>query len=102
MNKVIQNGQSLIDTATAAVASANRESDRLRDASDSVAHRFAASQGSGNSCTTAASQAAARAVMVFADLFKRANQRAGNLAGFADQSHARGVTCEQAFDGLGK
>ncbi|MBV4518552.1 DUF2514 domain-containing protein [Pseudomonas sp. SWRI74] len=38
--------------------------------------------------------------MVFADLFKRADQRAGYLAGVPDQARASGVTCQQAYDGL--
>lgn len=102
INKVVQNGQALIDTAAAAVTAANRESDRLRSAADGLASRIAASQVGGNSCTAAASAAATRAVMVLADVLKRADQRAGDLAGYADQSHGRGVTCEQAYDSLGK
>lgn len=100
INKVVQNGQALIDTAAAAVTVANRESDRLRSAADGLASRIAASQAGGNSCTAAASTAATRAVMVLADVLKRADQRAGDLAGYADQSHGRGVTCERAYDGL--
>jgi endo-alpha-1,4-polygalactosaminidase (GH114 family) len=102
INKVVQNGQALIDTAAAAVTAANRESDRLRSAADGVASRIATSQAGSNSCTAAASAAATRAVMVLADVLKRADQRAGDLAGYADQSHGRGVTCEQAYDALGK
>jgi len=102
INKVVQNGQALIDTAAAAVTAANRESDRLRSAADGLASRIAASQAGGNSCTAAASAAATRAVMVLADVLKRADQRAGDLAGYADQSHSRGLTCEQAYDALGK
>ena len=102
INKVVQNGQALIDTAAAAVTAANRESDRLRSAADGLANRIAASQGGSHSCTAAASAAASRAVLVLADVLKRADQRAGDLAGFADQSHSRGVTCEQAYDSLGK
>lgn len=102
INKVVQNGQALIDTAAAAVTAANRESDRLRSAADGLASRIAASQAGGNSCTAAASAAASRAAMVLADVLKRADQRAGDLAGYADQSHSRGVTCEQAYDSLGK
>lgn len=102
INKVVQNGQALIDTAAAAVTAANRESDRLRSAADGLANRIAASQGGSHSCTAAASAAATRAVMVLADVLKRADQRAGDLAGYADQSHGRGVTCEQAYDALGK
>lgn len=102
INKVVQNGQALIDTAAAAVTAANRESDRLRSAADGLASRIAASQGGGNSCTAAASAAASRAVLVLADVLKRADQRAGDLAGYADQSYSRGMTCEQAYDSLGK
>ena len=102
INKVVQNGQALIDTAAAAVTAANRESDRLRSAADGVASRIAASQAGGNSCTAAASAAASRAVLVLADVLKRADERSGDLAGYADQSRVRGVTCEQAYDSLGK
>lgn len=102
INKVVQNGQALIDTAAAAVTAANRESDRLRSAVDGLASRIAASQGGSHSCTAAASAAASRAVLVLADVLKRADQRAGDLAGFADQSHGRGVTCEQAYDAIDK
>lgn len=102
INKVVQNGQALIDTAAAAVTAANRESDRLRSAADGVASRIAASQAGGHSCTAAASAAVTRAVMVLADVLKRADQRAGDLATVADQARARGLTCEQSYDALGK
>jgi hypothetical protein len=39
---------------------------------------------------------------VLADVFKRADQRAGDLAAIADQARARGVMCEQAYDSIGK
>ena len=101
INKAIQDGQKLIDAAVADAAAA-RADVSVRDAADATAHRVAASGAGGHSCTTAASQAATRAALVLADVFKRADERAGDLAGYADQSRGRGVTCEQAFDGLGK
>lgn len=100
INKVIQDGQKVIDQAFAD-AGASRDDRSLRDAADETAGRVAASQAGGHSCTAAASQAATRAVMVFADVLKRADQRAGDLAADADQSRGRGVTCERAYDGLG-
>lgn len=99
INKVIQDGQKIIDQAFADAA-ASRDDRSLRDAVDATAGRVAASQAGGHSCTAAASQAATRAAMVLADVLKRADQRAGELAGFADQSHGRGLTCERAYDGL--
>lgn len=101
INKVIQDGQKVIDQAYADAA-ASRNDRSLRDAADATAGRVAASQAGGHSCTAAASQAATRAVMVFADVFKRVDQRAGDLAADADQSRGRGVTCERAYDGLGQ
>lgn len=101
INKVIQDGQKVIDQAFAD-ATASRDDRSLRDAADETAGRVAASQAGGHSCTAAASQAATRAVMVFADVLKRADQRAGDLAADADQSRGRGVTCERAYDGLGE
>ena len=100
INKVIQDGQKVIDQAFADAAD-SRDDRSLRDAADATAGRVAASQAGGHSCTAAASQAATRAVMVFADVLKRADQRAGDLAADADQSRGRGVTCERAYDGLG-
>jgi len=46
--------------------------------------------------------ALARAAMVLADVLKRADQRAGDLAEVADQARARGMTCEQAYEGIAK
>lgn len=99
VNKAIQDGQQIIDKAIADAAAARASADSLRGAADSLAARLTASQASGNSCTTAASQAATRAAMVLADVLKRADKRAGDLAETADQARARGVTCEQIYTG---
>lgn len=100
IDKAVQDGQRTIDqlTADAAVERASRHSVQLE--ADKFAARLAASHASGHSCTAATSAAATRAVMVLADVFKRADERAGDLAGYAQDSHARGVTCEQAYDGI--
>lgn len=100
INKAIQDGQRTIDQATADAAAARTSADSLRGAVDTLSARLAASEASGNSCTAAASKAATRAAMVLADVLKRADQRAGDLAELADQARARGMTCEQAYDGL--
>ncbi|MBV7571789.1 DUF2514 domain-containing protein [Pseudomonas sp. PDM32] len=100
INKAVQDGQRNIDQAMADAAAARASADGLRGAADNLARRLAASEASGNSCTAAASKAAARAAAVLADVLKRADQRAGDLAAVADQARARGMTCEQAYDGL--
>ncbi|AWY44509.1 DUF2514 family protein [Pseudomonas putida] len=102
INKAVQDGQRIIEQATADAATARASADGLRGAADDLAARLAASEASGHSCTAAASKAAARAAAVLADVLKRADQRAGELAEVADQARARGMTCEQAYDALGK
>ncbi|MDP9528464.1 DUF2514 family protein [Pseudomonas protegens] len=101
INKAVQDGQRKIDQAAADAVTARAAAGSLQRTVDDLAGRLAA-QGRSNSCTTAASQAATRTALVLADLFKRADQRAGDLAADADQSRSRGVTCERAYDGLGK
>jgi hypothetical protein len=102
INKAVQDGQRNIDQAMADAAATRASADSVQLAADNLARRLAASEASGHSCTAAASKAAARAAMVLADVFKRADQRAGDLAAIADQARARGLTCEQAYVGLAK
>ena len=102
INKAVQDGQRIIDQATADAAAARASADGVQLAADNLARRLAASEASGNSCTAAASKAATHYAAVLADVFKRADERAGDLAAIADQARSRGMTCEQAYDGLGR
>lgn len=98
INKAIQDGQKTIDRAVADAAAARADLS-LRDEADRSAGRITSPAG-GHSCTAAASAAASRVALVLADVLKRADERAGYLAADADQSRGRGVTCEQAYDGV--
>lgn len=102
IDKVVQDGQRTIDQLTAAAAAERASRSGVQLEADKLAARLTASQAGGHSCTAATSAAASRAVMVLADVFKRADERAGDLAGYAQDSHARGVTCERGFDGIAK
>jgi len=102
INKAIQDGQRTIDQATADATAARASADSLRGAADALAARLAASQASGHSCTAAASQAATRAVMVLADVFKKSIQRNTELAETADSAIARGRVCEAAYGAIAK
>jgi hypothetical protein len=100
INKVVQDGQRTIDQLTAAAAAERASRNGVQLEADKLAARLAASQAGGHSCTAATSAAATRAIMVFADVLKRADERAGDLAGYAQDSHARGVTCQLAYGAL--
>ena len=101
INKAVQDGQRKIDQAATDAVTARAAAGSLQRTVDDLIERLKRTASS-NSCTTAASQAATRTALVLADLFKRADQRAGDLAADADQSRSRGVTCEQSYDGLRK
>jgi len=102
INKAVQDGQRTIDQATADASAARASADGLRGAADSLAARLATSQASSNSCTATSRAAATRDAALLADVLKRADQRAGDLAAVADQARARGLTCEQAYDSITK
>ncbi|OOG11275.1 DUF2514 family protein [Pseudomonas sp. C9] len=102
INKAVQDGQRIIDQATADAVTARASAVGLRGAADAIAARLAASEASGNSCTAAASKAAARYAAMLADVLKRVDQRAGDLAEVADQARARGLTCESAYGAMTK
>jgi hypothetical protein len=100
INKVVQDGQRIIDQATDDAAAARASANGVQLAADNLARRLAASEASGNSRAATAGKAVARADTMLADVLKRADQRAGDLAAAADQARARGLTCEEAYDGL--
>ncbi|POA52143.1 MULTISPECIES: DUF2514 family protein [unclassified Pseudomonas] len=99
INKAVQDGQRKIDSAVADAVTARSAADSLQRAVDDLTERLKRTASS-NSCTAAASAAATRTALVLAELFKRADARAGDLAAEADQSRSRGVTCEQAYEGV--
>ncbi|WMN15587.1 DUF2514 family protein [Pseudomonas piscis] len=101
INKAVQDGQRKLDSAVADAVAARSAAGSLQRSVDDLTERLKRASSS-NSCTAAASAAATRTALVFAELFKRADARAGDLAAEADQSRSRGVTCEQAYDGLAK
>lgn len=99
INKAVQDGQRKIDSAVADAVTACSTAGSLQRAVDDLTERLKRATSS-NSCTAAASAAATRTALVFAELFKRVDARAGDLAADADQSRSRGVTCEQAYGAL--
>lgn len=98
MNKVIEDGQRNIDQVrTDASAAANQ---RVRDAGIQYANRIAAAEAGRDSCTAAASQAAAKHARLLAELLGEVDRMAGVYAETADESRVRGLACEAAYDGI--
>ncbi|WP_040263644.1 DUF2514 domain-containing protein [Pseudomonas massiliensis] len=80
------------------VAGADGAGQRVRDAADAFA--------AGASCRPSdpgiarRGEAATRAAMVLSELFKRADQRAGELAAAYDRARIAGLACERTYDAL--
>ncbi|WP_236225616.1 DUF2514 family protein [Pseudomonas pseudonitroreducens] len=98
INKVIEDGQRNIDQVRADASAAADQ--RVRDAAAKYADRAAAAEAGRDSCTAAASQAAAKRARVLAELLGEADRLAGVYAEAADQARARGLACEAAYDSL--
>lgn len=98
INKVIENAQQGIDQVRADAAAASARS--LRDAAAQYADRIAAAEAGRDTCTAAASKAAAQHARVLAELLGEADRLAGVYAEAADQARVRGHACEAAYDAI--
>lgn len=98
--KSVQDGQRIIDQATADAAAARAYANGVKISTDNLTRQLAASESSGDSCTAAASGSTAVVAIVLAGVFKCADQRAGDQAAIVDQTRARGLMCEQEYDRL--
>jgi hypothetical protein len=100
IDKVTQDAQQAIDRAHADAADAAALAGSVQQAADRLAARLADSQARVSACTTDASKAASKDARLLADVLKRADSRAGHLAGVADQAIERGRACERAYDAV--
>lgn len=98
LSKVLEDGQRNIDQIRANASAAADQ--RLRDAGIQYANRIAAAEAGRDSCTAAASQAAAKHARVLAELLGEVDRLAGVYAEAADESRVRGLACESAYSGL--
>lgn len=98
--------QEIADHAHAQLAAARADAGRARAAADRLrraADAYAAAVCGGaaaDSTSTASSAPATGPGLVLADLFGRADARAGELAAAFDAAHAAGAACERAYDAL--
>lgn len=99
IDKEARDGQARIDIARRDAADARTERGRLLA---QLARYRVATRAAQHSGAPTAGPTTDDALDLFADLFSRADQRAGELAEFADVAHAAGLTCERSFDALTK
>ena len=72
----------------------------LHDRADKLARQLAARERACGAGTPGRSEADTSSAVLLADLFRRADDRAGQLAKDADEARARGLACEAAYDAV--
>lgn len=87
------------------IAQAVADADHARDISvglhaeaSKLAARLAASERARRAATSSPGETGSTDGELLAELFRRADQRAGEMAAIADQARVRGLTCEAAYD----
>ncbi|EPD5962874.1 TPA: DUF2514 family protein [Enterobacter roggenkampii] len=84
----------------AAADRASAVSRGLHAKADELARKLADRERACGAGTSGRSEAKASGAALLADLFKRADERAGELAREADEARARGLACEAAYDAV--
>lgn len=72
----------------------------LHDRADKLARQLADRERACGTGTPGRSEAETSGAVLLADLFRRADDRAGQLARDADEARARGLACEAAYDAV--
>lgn len=90
------NAKKLQAEYAASIAAAADVNERLQHALNQRMSRPAAT----GACTIAERATAATDKLVLADLFRRADSRAGALAEYADRARSAGLICEQKYNAL--
>lgn len=84
----------------AAADRASAASRGLHDKADELARQLAERERACGAGTPGRSEAKTSGAALLADLFRRADERAGELARQADEARARGLACEAAYDAV--
>lgn len=93
--------QQLADVQAAADR-ARAASRGLHDKADKLARQLAERERACGAGTPDRSQAKTSGAVLLADLFRRADERAGELAREADEARARGLACEASYKSISK
>ncbi|TAI99913.1 DUF2514 domain-containing protein [Pectobacterium versatile] len=94
------NAQNELAAAKAAADTARAAAGGLHAKAERLAKRLAESERARNAGATGRGEAGTGGAIVLAELFRRSDERAGELAAALDRSRIRGLTCERVYDSL--
>lgn len=79
-------------------STARAAADRLHNSAEILARRLADRERTCQSTATGAGPAESSGAILLAELFRRADERAGEMASSADEARERGLACEAAYE----
>lgn len=102
INEIRNSAAQRLAVVQADASTARAAADRLHNSAEILARRLADRERTCQSAPPGAGQAAGSGAVLLAELFRSADERAGELAAAADEARARGLACEAAYDALSR
>lgn len=102
INEIRNSAAQQLAVVQADASTARAAADRLHNSAEILARRLADRERTCQSAPPGAGQAAGSGAVLLAELFRSADERAGELAAAADEARTRGLACERAYDALSR
>ncbi|WP_407223882.1 DUF2514 family protein [Enterobacter roggenkampii] len=99
-NRIREDGEKQIAQVSAAAADAESVNKQLQLAIERTMQQLARSETGRLSAIASERQARADTAVLLAELYRKSDERAGQLAQYADRARIRGLTCEKAYDSI--
>jgi thioesterase domain-containing protein len=99
-NRIREDGEKQLAQVSAAAADAESVNKRLQLAIERTKQQLARSETGRLSAIASERQTRADTAVLLAELYRKSDERAGQLAQYADRARIRGLTCEKAYDSI--
>ncbi|UIA86022.1 DUF2514 domain-containing protein (plasmid) [Erwinia tracheiphila] len=100
INEIQDRAAQRLAVVQADASTARAAADRLHNSAEILARRLADRERTCGAGTPGRSEAETSGAVLLAELFRRADARAGELAAAADEARTRGLACENAYNAL--
>lgn len=100
INEIRNEAAQQLAIVQADASTARAAADRLHNSAEILAQRLADRERACQSTTPGTGTTAGSGTLLLTELFRRADERAGELATAADEARTRGLACEKAYNAL--
>jgi hypothetical protein len=99
-NRIREDGEKQLAQANAAAANAQSVAGGLQLAIQRTKQQLARSETGRISAVASERQARADTAVLLAELYRKSDERAGNLSQYADRARIKGLMCEKAYESI--